>query len=98
MIESLPLHQSVAPEEAAPAGGVSMVQAGIDSKADHFVVVRVLNIENNNPSSARVQVQVRLIVRLATSAASSVYWFNQWHVSGPLLEVAESGPNVTIAS
>ena len=45
MVESLPLHQSVASEEAAPAAGISMVQAGVYPKSDDFIVVRVLHVK-----------------------------------------------------
>lgn len=59
MVERLPLYQPVAPEEAAPARGVSMVQAGVDSKADHFIVVRVLHITRKKKRGERCGVRVR---------------------------------------
>ena len=57
MVERLPLHQPVAPEEAAPAGGVSMVQAGVDSKTYHFIVVRVLHMQKKQKQKQKQKQQ-----------------------------------------
>lgn len=44
MVESLALHQAAAPQEVTPAARVSMIEAGVDAKPDHLIVVGMLRI------------------------------------------------------